>query len=448
MRAGFPLGPLPFRRHQIVLPNGLRVVTVELPHLHTVSVVMYAKVGSRYEGDPATAAAGRVTRDNGLSHFLEHMLFRGTERLPDAYRLNCAIESIGGTLYAETGRDYSLYQISLHPDALEPGIALFGEIFCTPTFSELDVERRIVLEELLEDVDEEGRLVNIDDLARQAVWPDHPLGWRITGPVENVERFTRRDVRRHFGRYYGARNMVLCVSGAVRASEVERAVKRAMRALPSGEPIEMTSPPESQRRAQFQFVESGVAGPQTSAQLLFRALPEHSPLYPSLMMLSRIVDDGMSTRLHRRLCDELGLAYYVSASLEPFVDTGLFEMDAQAHHANVPALVRESLRIAAELRERLPTRAELDKARRRHRWDLERSFDDADAMAGWWGGTELFYRPLTYEEKLERVAKVTPASVREAARAVFRPERLTVTCVGGLSRKLAAEVARVVDRFS
>src|SRR3954467_2369381 len=92
----------PFRRHKDVLDNGLRVVTVELPHLHTASVVMYAKVGSRYEGDLATAAAGKVTRDNGLSHFLEHMLFRGTERLPDAYQLNRAIESIGGTLYAET----------------------------------------------------------------------------------------------------------------------------------------------------------------------------------------------------------------------------------------------------------------------------------------------------------------------------------------------------------
>src|SRR3954452_1282343 len=137
---------LPFRRQMDLLPNGLRVVTVELPHLHTASVVMYAKVGSRYEN----------TRDNGLSHFLEHMLFRGVERLPDAYQLNRSIESIGGTLYAETGRDYSLYQISLHPDALEPGIALFGEIFCTPTFSELEVERRIVLEELLEDVDEQG----------------------------------------------------------------------------------------------------------------------------------------------------------------------------------------------------------------------------------------------------------------------------------------------------
>src|ERR1700736_3200769 len=105
----------PFHRHKDVLANGLRVVTVELPHLHTASIVMYAKVGSRYE----------TARDNGLSHFLEHMLFRGTQRLPDAYRINHAIEAIGGTLYAETGRDYSLYQISLHPDSLEEGIRLF-----------------------------------------------------------------------------------------------------------------------------------------------------------------------------------------------------------------------------------------------------------------------------------------------------------------------------------
>ncbi|HEX9102060.1 MAG TPA: insulinase family protein, partial [Polyangia bacterium] len=124
-----------FSRHKDVLPNGLTVVTVELPHLHSVSVVMYARVGSRYE----------TVEDNGLSHFLEHMLFRGTERLPDAYALNHAIEALGGTLYAETGRDYSLYQIKLHPESLDGGIALFGEIFCAPAFSDIEVERKIIL---------------------------------------------------------------------------------------------------------------------------------------------------------------------------------------------------------------------------------------------------------------------------------------------------------------
>ena len=107
-----------YRREKRTLPNGLRVVTVELPHLHSASIVMYAKVGSRYEN----------AHDNGLSHFLEHMLFRGTARLPDAFQINHAIEALGGTLYAETGRDYSLYQISLHPESVREGIALFGEI--------------------------------------------------------------------------------------------------------------------------------------------------------------------------------------------------------------------------------------------------------------------------------------------------------------------------------
>jgi len=233
-----------FSRHKDVLPNGLTVVTVELPHLHSVSVVMYARVGSRYE----------PVADNGLSHFLEHMLFRGTERLPDAYALNHAIEALGGTLYAETGRDYSLYQISLHPETLQPGLELFGEIFATPAFADVDVERRIVLEEMHEDHDEDGRLINIDDLARLEVWPDHPLGYRITGPYENVERFDDTDVRRHFATHYGARNMVLAVSGAVQRDDVIGTLHRVFGTLASGEELHVVAPPESQQRARFLYV--------------------------------------------------------------------------------------------------------------------------------------------------------------------------------------------------
>src|SRR5205814_3766020 len=126
-----------FSRYKDTLDNGLRLVTVELPHLHTASVVMYARVGSRYES----------RADNGLSHFLEHMLFRGTESHPDAFRINRAIEGLGGTLYAETGRDYSLYQLSLPPETLSDGLELFGDIFRAPVFDGIEVERRIILEE-------------------------------------------------------------------------------------------------------------------------------------------------------------------------------------------------------------------------------------------------------------------------------------------------------------
>jgi predicted Zn-dependent peptidase len=425
-----------FSRHKDVLPNGLTAVTVELPHLHSVSVVMYARVGSRYES----------SRDNGLSHFLEHMLFRGTERLPDAYALNHAIEALGGTLYAETGRDYSLYQISLHPETLVEGVQLFAEIFATPQFADVDVERRIVLEEMHEDHDEDGKLVNIDDISRLTIWPDHPLGYRITGPYENVERFTDADVRRHFASHYGAHNMVLAVSGAVKRDDIIGVLTPSMGALPSGAALEVVAPPESQKEARFVYVPR--EGSQTNVQVLFRAFPETDPDFPALIALGRIIDDGMSTRLHRRIVDELGLAYYVSASLEPFVDAGLYEIDGACVHAHAPALVKEGIGVLTRLRDEPPAQAELDKAQKRYRWDLEASFDDPDAMAGWWGGTELFFGPLSVDAKVERVRKVTPEAVQRVARRLFRPERLTVACVGMLTKKLEREVRAVVEAFS
>ena len=433
--------PATFARHADQLPNGLRLVTLELPHLHSVSVVMYAKVGSRYE-TPA---------DNGLSHFLEHMLFRGTERLPDAYALNHAIEALGGTLYAETGRDYSLYQIKLHPESLEEGVALFGEIFCTPHFSDIEIERRIILEEMLEDLDEDGRLVNIDDLSRQLVWPNHPLGQRITGPVENVERFTPADVRRHFGHFYGARNMILCVSGAVEHARIRDRLAQAMGALPPGEELRVQPPLDGQSAPQFLHVDDD--GSQTSIQILFRGLPEAAPEYPALLALGRIIDDGMSTRLHRRLADELGLAYYVSGNLEHLVDTGLYEIDASCGHDHVPRLVKEALALLGRLRDEAPSVDELDKAKRRYRWDLEASFDDPDAMAGWFGGTALFYPPSSFEDKVARLQAVTPDAIQQVARKIFRPERLTVVSVGGQKGKkrasdLIVELRAIVESFT
>src|SRR5262249_16919933 len=132
----FPMRPQ-FRHTKDILANGLRLVTVELPHLHTAAIVLYAKVGSRTHTPP----------DNGLRPFVEHMLFRGSDRHPSSYALSFAIESLGGTLYAETGRDYSLYQISLSPELLVDGIAILADIFAAPAFTQIELERQIVLEE-------------------------------------------------------------------------------------------------------------------------------------------------------------------------------------------------------------------------------------------------------------------------------------------------------------
>src|SRR5687768_15569279 len=119
------------------LSNGLAVTTVALPHLHTAVCALFVKVGARFES----------SNDNGLSHFVEHMLFRGTERYPTSLALNTAVERLGSTLHAETGRDYTLFQLGLEPEFVGNGIELLGELLTKPRFSEIELERALVLEE-------------------------------------------------------------------------------------------------------------------------------------------------------------------------------------------------------------------------------------------------------------------------------------------------------------
>jgi zinc protease len=237
--------------------------------------------------------------------------------------------------------------------------------------------------------------------------------------------------------------MILAVAGPVDHRKITRLCKRAFADLHHGKEQPLRTPRTSQ--AEPQFVHVAEDSSQTQLQMLFRALPELDPDYPSLLMLMRVLDDGMSTRLHSRLCDELGLAYHVSAGLEPFVDTGLIEIDGAAKPNSAPALVRESLALCAALASDGPRAEELAKAKRRYQWDLQRSFDDADAMAGWWGGSRLFYPPLGFAAKLARVAAVTKESVQRAAARVFRPERLTVVAVGPSGRK--AQLASAARGF-
>ena len=423
----------PFVRCSELLPNGLRVIAVEAPYLHSVSVVLYAKVGSRYES----------ADDNGLSHFLEHMLFRGTLARPEAYLVNRDLEALGGTLYAETGRDYSLYQIALHPESLVDGLALFGEIFAQPAFNDIEVERRVILEEMLEDVDDEGRLVAIDDLGRAAVFGEHPLGSRIIGSEANVRRFTVEDLRRHYARAYGAANLILTLSGPIDLATIWPVIETSFGALPRGNELSSPAPAMPHQR---QLVFEKKSGPQTTVQLLFRGVAERHPLYPAMAILARLIDDGMSTRLHRRLIDELGLAYSVQASPEIFNDCGLYEIEGAAQHKNVEPLVRESLGLITALSSSPPSLEELEKAKRRYRWDLEASFDDPDALAGWFGGAALYHEPLGYSDKIGRLAAVTATEVTSAAHAL-REGGVVVTIVGQMRPKAEAEIRNLIALF-
>ena len=412
------------------------MVVVELPHLHTATVVLYAKVGSRFESPS----------DNGLSHFVEHMLFRGTTRYPSSYALNFAIEDLGGTLYAETGRDYSMFQVALEAAQVEPGLALFGEIFANPGFADIELERKLILEEINEDYDEKGVEINGYDIARALVFGEHPLSQRIIGPRANVMGFTIDDVRRHFDRNYCARNMLLCVAGPVHTREVVDDAQKHLGELPAGELVATVSPSFAQSAPLYKFIPD--SGSQTSVNVLFRAVPELDPDYVAAIALVRALDDGMSTPLHYQLCDQLGLAYSIQAGLDPLHDVALVDISASTANANVAALLDRLLALVASFRDQPVSGADLAKLKRRYRYELVSAADDANAMAGWFGGTGLYYPPPSFTERIRAVDALTAADLCRVAKRIIQPDRLAVAVVGSLTRARQAEVRATVNGFS
>ncbi len=146
--------------HKSVLANGLRVVTVELPHLHTGMIAAYVRAGSRHE-EPSR---------NGVSHFLEHLFFRGSEGYPDGRTLNALVEDCGGSLNGVTTRDHGYYFSPVHPERLEVPLAVLGDMLARPLFKEIELEREVILEEILDEVDEKGRDIDIDNSSPAIRW--------------------------------------------------------------------------------------------------------------------------------------------------------------------------------------------------------------------------------------------------------------------------------------
>jgi predicted Zn-dependent peptidase len=400
------------------LPNGLRVVSIQRPHIHRAVVAVFAEVGSRHE----------TPRTNGLSHFLEHMLFRGTRRHRTAQALNHAIETLGASLGAATHSDYTRFDMTAPPDSLTAACRLLGDVFTTPVFSQVDVEKKIVREEILENLDDDHRDVNADNLSRLQVFGRHPLGYPITGTLENVERFTARDLRAHLGRYYRASNMVVAVCSPLPRRHVARAVARGFANLPAGGRTPPRIARVTQRRAKIQNI--GNAGSQTSVRLAFPTPGEETRMARAIEVLLRVLDDGMSTRLHRRVCDELGLAYEISAGIELFRDVGVMDVASSVAHNSVPRLVTEVLSILGDLATDGPSRAELEKVQRRYAFDLAALDDDPHALADHYGAAALGDRTEAVEVRRRQVLALTLDDLRRAARVVFTPSRLNLTTIG------------------
>ena len=416
------------------LANGFRIVTVQLPTVHRVAIVAHLRVGSRYE----------TPENNGVSHLLEHMLYRGIPGYPTAHEQALAFETLGGTLVAGTGSDSGSLAIACPRESFDATLELFARVYREPLLGGLDVEKRIVREEILEDLDEDGTLVDDYDLLRATAFEGHSLGLPVIGTVERIESFDVERLRRHHEKHYVGAGSVITVVGALDPHAVTEALARHFETLPAGTAA-VISPPAPQVARRIRFVKRSSS--QTALRLGFRGGGIDDPNEPATELLLRILDDGNSTRLYTRLCDERGLAYDVAAGYEASDDAGLIDIGCDTAHDQTPTVLAEILDVVRSLRDAGPSEAELAKAKARHRWGLEELLDDPGDIAEYLADATLRGYARTPAERREQIDAVTTDAVRAAAERLFVPAGLNAVIVGSQPKRAQAAITKLLGEF-
>ncbi|HVI92617.1 MAG TPA: pitrilysin family protein [Anaeromyxobacter sp.] len=422
--------------HRTVLPNGLRVLTAPAPGLHSAMIALYVRAGSRHE----------ELHRNGISHFLEHLFFRGSVGWPDTVAMNAAVESAGGSLNGITARDHGCYYTPIHPDEVGTGLAVLGDLIRRPLLKEMDVEREVILEEILDEVDADGRDIDPDNLSKRIVFGDHPLAFKIAGTPDIVRRLGPREIRAHHQRFYTGANLVLAVAGPVRAGQVEALADEHLGALPRGRASVDLLPPPWPDGPRLELVDHDDA--QAEFSISFPCPPERHPDYPVHLCIRRILDDGLSSRLPFEIVERRGLAYSLHAGIDTFTDAGMTVIDGACAPKKLSRVVEEILRVLGALAEREMPEEELERVQRRHRMTLAFSLDSAADLAGWYGAGEVLSAPESFEERCRRVEGVTPADIRRVAARTFRRRNLVAVVVGPARRRERAAVEKVVASTS
>jgi predicted Zn-dependent peptidase len=408
--------------HRCIASNGLRILAVPMPHVHRSVIEAQIRIGSRFE----------QPEENGISHFLEHMLYRGTPRYPSAHEQALAFESLGGTLLAATAKDFGSLQIAMPPERFLEMLPLLADVYREPLMSGIEIERGIVHEEILETLDEGGNLIDADDLLGSVAFPGHPLGRPITGSPEQIERFDTTRLKRHHQRFYVGQSTTLVAAGPFDPQLILRELERLFCGIPAGT-RESVAAPGGQSAAAFRFVPH--AASQTCLRVGFRAPSFLDPREPATQLLVRVLDDGLSTRLYEHICDRKGLCYDVAAVYEAYEDVGMVDLSAESANERAAEVLQELLSVVRRLRDEGPTQAELDKAKQRHRWQLQMMLDDPEEVASHYAMSELARTEQTPAQRREQLAAVTRDQVMDAARNLFQSSGLNVVAVGAHGRR-------------
>jgi len=402
-----------------VLDNGIRVITEEIPYLRSVSIGVWVVTGSRDE----------QPHENGICHFIEHLLFKGTEKRT-AFDIAKEIDSVGGTLNAFTGREYTCFYAKVIDKNLALAIDLLSDIFLRSVMEVKDVEkeRMVILQEIkmVEDTPDDY----IHDLFNRACWRDHPLGFPIYGSSELVQSFDRDRLYRFFKENYPPDRIIVCAAGNLKHQDVVHLIGETFGQIPKSAKARARSKPDPNptTRSWKRDLE------QVHFCLGTQGLPYNHSLRFSSYVLNTILGGGMSSRLFQEIRENRGLAYSVYSYLPTYIDTGLMVVYAATSESSFREVIDLVLKEFNRLKDEPLKQGELKTAKEQLKGNLLLSLESSDNLMTRLAKNEIYFKTyLPVETILKGIDEVEEETIQRLARDIFDGRFFCLTVLGPMN---------------
>ena len=415
------------------LDNNLRLITIPVEHSNSVTVLILVGTGSKYE-----------TKDiNGMSHFLEHMFFKGTEKRPNTLLISETLDRIGGQYNAFTSKEVTGFWAKVDKKHTDVALDWISDMFLNSKFEadEIEREKGVVIEELNMYLD--TPTVYVSELFEDLLYGDQPAGWRIVGEKENILAYNREKLIDYYKNHYSTKNTVVCVAGDVNQKEIEDKMKDYFKNFETIEPSEKVATKEEQEKPASLFHDKKTD--QTHFCLVVRAYDMYDSRRYALSIISVILGGNMSSRLFISVRERNGLAYYIHTSVETATDAGYLVTQAGIKNNSLEKAVELVLNEYRDIRDGKITEDDLQKAKDYIRGTTALSLDSSDAQASYYATQEVMNQEvMTPEKKLEMFDKVSIDDIKKVAEDIFKSEKLNLSVIGNIEESEKEKINKIL----
>jgi predicted Zn-dependent peptidase len=399
--------------------NGLRVVTIPMKDNPTVTVLVLVGTGSDYESKDV----------NGISHFLEHMCFKGTMKRPNSKIISHELDSLGCQYNAFTGNEYTGYYAKGDSKNFKQIFDIISDVYLNSTFPEAEIEKEkgVIIEEI--NMYEDMPASHVQDLFLEVLYGDQPAGRSTLGPKENIKKMVRDNFVNYKKSHYVGANTVVIVAGNVTTDEVSKEVDKYFKDIKTTSKVKKpkTKDTQSEPKVLVKYKDTD----QTHFVLGVRSFDLFDNKNMKVAMLAGVLGAGMSSRLFNKLREEMGVAYYVRAMNHPSLDHGSFQISAGVNNLRTEEVLREIIKECNLLIKEKVSDVELEKVKSLIIGNMKMSLEATDDIANFYGSQEVMKNEIkTLEDKIKEIKMVTATDIQKMAKMIFKTKNLNLAIIG------------------